>query len=315
MNARSTAWSERRPSPGIRAPSPPSTDFICDWLRISPLASLTGVTRRRSLPTAFALAATLLASAASAAPSPAGAPATPPAAAPKTARPKALTPTPAKAPDPAAAPKPAEPATTGAPAAGGLLGEDTATSARTSDLYGDRLDGIEAEVSALKDKIFRSKARLAVLRDTVMVGVAAGSRVVLAHRNLMGVGFRLVRIVYTLDGAQIFARVDDSGALDAEDELLIFDGVLPPGPHELRVELTYQGQGYGVFSYLRGYTFKSAHPHSFVVSEGGQFKLVSKGFERGNFTTEMKDRPAVEFQVIGLEGAGDPAAAPPAATK
>ncbi len=279
------------------------------------------MTRRRSTPTAFALAATLLASAASAAPSPGAPPATPPAAAPKTARPKALTPTPAKTPDPAKAPdtattqKPAEPATAGAAPTGGLLGEDTATSARTSDLYGDRLDGIEAEVSALKDKIFRSKARLAVLRDTVMVGVAAGSRVVLAHRNLMGVGFRLVRIVYTLDGAQIFARVDDSGALDAEDELLIFDGVLPPGPHEIRVELTYQGQGYGVFSYLRGYTFKSAHPHSFVVSEGGQFKLVSKGFERGNFTTEMKDRPAVEFQVIGLEGAGDPAAAPPAASK
>lgn len=246
--------------------------------------------------------------------------------APKASKPKAATsakdgapaaPTaePAPAPAPTAAPAAqspsAAPAATGEPPnTAGLLGEDPATSARTSDLYGDRLDGIEAEVNALKDRIFRSKARLAVLRDTVMSGVAAGSRVVLAHRNLMGVGFRLVRIVYSLDGAQIFARSDDSGALDQEDEILIFDGTLTPGPHEIRIELTYQGQGYGVFSYLRGYTFKSPQNHSFVVSEGGgQFKLVSKGYERGNITTEMKDRPAVEFQVVGLDGEARPAPA------
>lgn len=264
------------------------------------------MTPRRHTFTAFALAFALAGPVASAAP--------PQVIRPKSDKTRTEAPPPAQ---PAAAAPATQSPTTSPPAgtpAGGLLGEDTAGSARTSDLYGDRLDGIESEVSALKDKIFRSKARLAVLRDTVMAGVAAGSRVVLAHRNLMGVGFRLVRIAYTLDGAQIFARSDDSGALDAEDEILVFDGVLPPGPHEIRVELSYQGQGYGVFNYLRGYTFKSPQSHSFVVGEGGQFKLVSKGYERGNFTTEMKDRPAVEFQVIGLDGSGDQPAGPPSAS-
>ena len=248
-------------------------------------------------PTARAAPAPKASKPPAAAPAQDGAPATP--TTPATAKPTTAKPTSA----------PAEPTATA-----GLLGEDPATSARTSDLYGDRLDGISSEVGALKDKIFRSKARLAVLRDTVMSGVAAGSRVVIAHRNLMGVGFRLVRLVFILDGAQIFARSDDSGALDQEDELLLFDGTLPPGPHEVRIELTYQGQGYGVFSYLRGYTFKSPQNHSFVVSEGGsQFKLVSKGYERGNISTEMKDRPAVEFQVVGLDGEAKPAAAGQAA--
>ncbi|HEY8377244.1 MAG TPA: hypothetical protein VIK91_12175 [Nannocystis sp.] len=214
-------------------------------------------------------------------------------------------------PAPESAPAAEGSATSSAPASAKPGADDPAAGVRTSDLYGDRLDGIEAEVNSLKDKIFRSKARLAVLRDTVMAGVAAGSRVVLAHRNLMGIGFRLVRIVYYLDGAQIFARSDDSGALDAQDEILIFDGILPPGPHEARIELTYQGQGYGVFTYLRGYTFKSPQTYSFTVGEGGSIKVVSKGYERGNLTTEMKDRPAVEFQVIGQDGA---AAARPAAS-
>ena len=176
--------------------------------------------------------------------------------------------------------------------------------ARESEIYGDRLDGIEGEVAALKDKIFRSKARLAVLRDTVMSGVMAGGRVMVAHRNLMSSGFRLVRAAVILDGAQIYARSDDTGALDQEDELPIFDGNLPPGPHEVTIELTYQGQGYGAFSYLKGYTFKSASTHSFAVAESGQFKLVSKGYERGNLTTEMKDRPAVEWQTVSVDASG-----------
>lgn len=197
------------------------------------------------------------------------------------------------------------------PSSAALTGQPSGN-ARESEIYGDRLDGIETEVAALKDKIFRSKARLAVLRDTVLSGVMAGGRVLIVHRNLMGSGFRLVRVAVVLDGAQIFARSDETGALDQEDELPIFDGNLPPGPHEIAVELRYQGQGYGAFSYLKGYTFKSASNYSFSVGESGQFKLVSKGYERGNLTTEMKDRPAVDWQTVAIDAAGNPAGTPAA---
>ncbi len=222
---------------------------------------------------------------------------------PATSKPGAATPTAATASGEAVA----DPFATGAaqPNNAALTGQ-AGGNARESEIYGDRLDGIEGEVAALKDKIFRSKARLAVLRDTVMSGVMAGGRVIVAHRNLMSSGFRLVRASVILDGAQIYARSDDTGALDQEDELPIFDGNLPPGPHEVTIELTYQGQGYGAFSYLKGYTFKSASTHSFAVGESGQFKLVSKGFERGNLTTEMKDRPAVEWQAVSIDAAGAP---------
>ncbi len=219
------------------------------------------------------------------------------------------------APDPfapaaakSAAPDPFAPAAA-QPSTAALTGQATGN-ARESEIYGERLDGIEAEVAALKDKIFRSKARLAVLRDTVLSGVMAGGRVMIVHRNLMGSGFRLVRVAVVLDGAQIFARSDETGALDQEDELPIFDGNLPPGPHEIAVELSYQGQGYGAFSYLKGYSFRSASNHSFAVGESGQFKLVSKGYERGNLTTEMKDRPAVDWQTVAIDAAGNPAGAP-----
>ncbi|MBL4685322.1 MAG: hypothetical protein JKY37_12080 [Nannocystaceae bacterium] len=134
----------------------------------------------------------------------------------------------------------------------------------------------------------------------------AGSRVIIAHRNVMGSGFRLVRIVFIMDGAQIYARTDETGALDQEDELTIYDGNLPPGPHNVTVELTYQGHGYGVFSYLSGYTFESRSSHSFTAPENEAVKLGSIGYERGNPTTEMHDRPAVSWQEVPLDASGRP---------
>ena len=181
-----------------------------------------------------------------------------------------------------------------------------ASNTRQSEIHGDRLDGLQAEVDDLKDKIFRSKARLQLLKETVLRGVLAGSRLVLAHRNVMGSSFRLVRIVFILDGAQIYARTDETGSLDQEDELVVYDGNIPPGPHNLTVELTYKGHGYGVFSYLSGYTFESRSSHSFTAPENGALKLNAIGFERGNLTTEMRDRPSVDWQEIPLDATGRP---------
>lgn len=222
------------------------------------------------------------------------------------------TPAPPTAGEPAAKPadpfagKAARPAPAPAPAT-------AADGRRETELYGDRLDAIQADVNDLKDKIFRSKARLAVLRETVLAGAMAGSRVVLAHRNLMGSGFQLVKVSYYLDGAPLFVKRDEGGGLDQQDELVIYDGNLAPGPHVVGVELTYKGQGFGAFGYLRGYTFAASSTHTVDVGERGAMKVVSVGFERGNVTTEMGERPSVDWQEITLDGSGKPVkpASPP----
>jgi hypothetical protein len=233
--------------------------------------------------------------------SPAATPAKPPASPPATA------PAPTKPPSSAATKPPSSTATSGPdPFATPPGGEGSNPNVRESELYGDRLDNLQGEVDELKDKIFRSKARLTLLKETVLRGVLAGSRVTLAHQNLMGSGFRLTRVVVIMDGAQIFARTDETGSLDGEDEFAVYDGNLPPGPHNVTVELTYQGNGYGVFAYLSGYTFESRSSHSFTAPENAAIKLVSQGFERGNMTTEMSDRPAVNWQEVPLDAAGRP---------
>jgi len=180
------------------------------------------------------------------------------------------------------------------------------SSQRESEIYGARIDGLQGDVNDLKERIFRSKARLSVLKETVLHGVLAGSRVIIVHRNLMGSQFRLTKLAVVLDGAQIYARSDDSGALDQEDELTVLDGNIVPGPHTITIELTYQGQGFGVFSYLNGYTFESRSSHNFTAPQNGAVRLMSSGYEKGNLTTEMKDRPSVAWQEIPLDSSGKP---------
>ena len=184
--------------------------------------------------------------------------------------------------------------------------EGVDSSRRESEVYGARIEGLQTEVGDLKERIFRSKARLSVLKETVLHGVLAGSRVIIVHRNLMGSQYRLTKVAVILDGAQIYARTDDSGALDREDEVTVLDGNIVPGPHTITVELTYQGQGFGVFSYLNGYTFESRSSHNFTAPENGALRPMSVGFEKGNLTTEMKDRPSVDWQEVPLDASGKP---------
>jgi len=163
--------------------------------------------------------------------------------------------------------------------------------------YSARLRAMEQRVSELKERVFRSKARLNLLRETVLHGVIAGSRAVIVHRNEMGGSFRLIKAVYSIDGSKVFAQSDDTGALDEKDEFEVFNGTIVPGNHTVSVVLEYKGHGYGLFPYLKGYTFKVRASHTFTAADGKQTVVKVVGYEKGNFTTDLKDRPAVDFRV------------------
>jgi hypothetical protein len=162
--------------------------------------------------------------------------------------------------------------------------------------YTVRLHDLEQRVDELKEQIFRSKARLNLLKETVLHGVIAGARSTILHRNEMGSMYTPVELAYSLDGTEIFSRRDDSGKMLEQKELEIYSGSITPGNHTLSVKAIYQGNGYGVFSYLKGYKFNIKSSHTFTASEGKLLQLKVVGFEKGNpVTTDPKDRPAIDF--------------------
>lgn len=238
----------------------------------------------------FPMAGTARAQAAAAAP--AAAPAAPaasaaaPAAAPSAA--------PAAAP---AAPGDAGPAAPGAPAAGG----DAANSVR--------LRALEKNVNELKEQIFRTKARLNLLKETVLGGTLGASRAVIRHKNEMGNSYSLIKAVYALDGVQIYSKADDTGRLAEMKEFDVYNGAIQPGSHTLSVVMFYQGNGFGVFSYLKGYKMTVRSSHTFVAGEAKATAITVVGYEKGNMTTNLEDRPAVDFRVNVVATDNAPAAA------
>ena len=174
--------------------------------------------------------------------------------------------------------------------------------------YAVRLRNLEERVNDLKERIFRSKARLILLRETVLNGVISGAKARIVHRNEMGASFSLEQVSYALDGAPLFNKTDPSGALDDQEEMELFSGAIVPGNHNLSVYLVYRGNGYGVFSYLRGYTFRIKSSYAFTAEEGKVSTVKVVGYEKGGFTTDLKDRPAIRYDVEVKQDAAAPAA-------
>jgi hypothetical protein len=204
-----------------------------------------------------------------------------------------------------AAPAPAaSPAPPAAPAAG------SAAAPADNSASGVRLKALERNVNELKEQVFRTRARLNLLKETVLGGVIGAARCVIKHKNEMGATFRLIKVTYALDGVQIMNKVDDTGRLADMPEFDVYNGAIQPGNHTLSVQLVYQGSGFGVFSYLKGYKFKASSSNTFIAADGKATQVTVVGYEKGGMTTNMEDKPAVEFKVnmMSPEGTSAPAA-------
>ena len=169
----------------------------------------------------------------------------------------------------------------------------------TSDeAFQTRVKTLEEQVVDLKEKIYRTKARLLLLQETVLGGdLSSGARAVLVHKNDMGGSFALESVAYALDGAPILTRTDKDGDLAKRPEFEIFNGRIVPGQHQVAVRLVYRGRGFGVFSYLEGYKFTVSSSYTFTSEPGKVTTVKVVGYEKGGITTELKDRPAVRYDV------------------
>ena len=228
--------------------------------------------------------------------------------------PVAAQPAASAAPAPAVAAAPATPAASaaapaGAPAAAPSDAGPAAPVAGADAANSVRLRALEKNVNELKEQIFRTKARLNLLKETVLGGTLGASRAIIRHKNEMGTSYSLIKAVYALDGVQIFSKADDTGRLAEMKEFDVYNGAIQPGSHTLSVVMFYQGNGFGVFSYLKGYKMTVRSSHTFVAGEAKATAITVVGYEKGNMTTNLEDRPAVDFRVNVVATDNAPAAA------
>ena len=161
--------------------------------------------------------------------------------------------------------------------------------------YELRLAELEDRVNDLKEEIFRSKSRLFLLRQQILQDNIGGSRIVITHNNLMGSMYRLSRVVYALDGNQIYAATDDDTRID--DSFEVYRSAAVAGPHNLSVEMEFEGNGYGIFSYMSGYEFTLLDSHAFDVDEGQTVIVDTIAYEEGGVNNPIEERPQIRFEM------------------
>jgi hypothetical protein len=196
---------------------------------------------------------------------------------------------------PAGAPEPTGPA----PDLAAVKPEDMPTAVRMRRL--------EQKTQALKERAWQLKARVQMLKEQ-MLGGGVGAQTVIAHTSEMGASFRLTKLIYALDGTQVFVRTDDAAeSLYKTKSFDVFAGPIAPGSHALTATATYRGHGYGVFEYLSKYTFNASGNQVFTAGEGKISKVDCRGFEKGGPTTPLEKRAAIDCKVTQVQPEPPPA--------
>lgn len=194
------------------------------------------------------------------------------------------------------------PAPTPAPASAG----SDASAAAGSDVKLEdmptaiRMRRLEEQTQALKERTWQLKARIQMLKEQ-MLGGGVGAQAVITHENDMGSSFRLIKLVYTLDGTQVLSQTDDTGeSLYKVKSFDVLNGPIAPGNHTITMVATYRGHGYGVFEYLQKFTFTARNTSSFTASEGKISKVDCRGYEK-SASLPMEKRSAIDCAVTELE--------------
>jgi len=170
--------------------------------------------------------------------------------------------------------------------------------------YSVRLRDLEQRINELKEQIRRSHTRLALLSESILSGITAAAKAEVVFENEMSSAFRLKRIVALYDGAPLATKTDEKDNIGDMKEVPLYNELVQPGDHTVQVLIEYQGNGYGIFSYLKGYKFEVRSSRSFTAIEGKTIQLRVIGYEQGGPTTPIEEKPAVRFVEKSMTGVG-----------
>ncbi len=156
---------------------------------------------------------------------------------------------------------------------------------------------IEQQVDVLKERVFRSKATLQLLKEIVIQGSSTGARATVWHVNKLSAGFRLESVQYLLDGQSKFSKADPAGSLDQSREFKIHDGAVPPGNHNLSVDLKIRPTGGGIFTYARDYEINVRSNYAFAAEMGKTCTVRAVVSDRGGAVNSFEERAKVDFEL------------------
>jgi len=126
----------------------------------------------------------------------------------------------------------------------------------------------------LKERLFRSKARINLLRETVLHGVIAGARLSIEQINSLKSKTQLTKVTYDLNNKNLLDSVNTNLRLNDLKKIYILDGSILPGKYTLDVKYEY-------FSMKNRRLRKGNATRSFSINAGQSMKIKAELYNEG----------------------------------
>lgn len=162
--------------------------------------------------------------------------------------------------------------------------------------FNRELRSIEEEVNGLKERVFRSKATLQLLKEIVIQGSSSGSNATIWHVNKLGNAYSVESLSYFLDGQSKFSKTDEAGSLDQSKEFKVFEGAIPPGDHNITLNVRLRGNGFGIFRYVEKYQVNFKANSTFTAEEGKNCQIQVVLEKQKGIGKSFTERPTVAFE-------------------
>jgi hypothetical protein len=109
--------------------------------------------------------------------------------------------------------------------------------------------------------------------------------------------FALKEVTYNIDdNPPVTKPFSEDNAVNSGGDVVLDEGAIAVGQHTANLSMVYVGTGYGVFSYLKGYSFTLKGAQAFSSDAGREVTIKGQAYEKGDVTTELKDKPALKME-------------------
>jgi len=168
----------------------------------------------------------------------------------------------------------------------------------SSDL--DRLEELKdiellEKIEGLKESVFDLRSKLFLLSEATFKNKIISSGLDIVQENNLSHLFRGETVTYLLDNENIFTGNFVEEEMDSE--LNIYEGLLTPGVHQIKVLINFTGRGRGIYSYLNDYVFTIKSKKKFNVMEGKRTRIVVSFNDTGGITRNIQFRPEVNYEI------------------
>lgn len=168
---------------------------------------------------------------------------------------------------------------------------------------------VKDDVDRMKQEVINKKTQMMLFRQLLKAEAIESNFpiVTIVHVNEMSSRYKIHSLIYSIDKDRVYTyhAEDTVGKQALGREISVFKGPLVPGSHEITIDVVYQGNDTGVFSYINDYKIPTQTKKSFKVDKGQNLDVQVVGYEKGWALTDFKDRPDLKVKFYSSHQAKD----------